>query len=60
MTIELTDEEWATVRHALAIGSISFEGDSWYAAGEDGPYDYDEADRIWIRTREIMREHPGA
>jgi hypothetical protein len=40
--LELTPAELATVFRAHRIGSISYNGDSWFAA--DAGYDYDDAE----------------
>ena len=50
--VALTLDELATVFRAHAIGSISYEGDSWYAA--DAGYDYDPAEATMREAGDIL------
>ena len=60
MATTLTDEEWATLRKALAIGLACYDGDGWYAWGDGNGWEYDDAEATVESARDILRAHPDA
>ena len=50
----VTEASLATLRTALAIGRISYEGDAWFAA--DAGYDYDDAEQTLAEAAAILAQ----
>jgi hypothetical protein len=50
--VTIADADLATIREAMAIGQVSYDGDSWFAA--DAGYGYDEAEATMNKARAIL------